>query len=161
VLRGEKPATGVLFPNGSTRLVEPFFRNNPVADFCNDMMARAVVAFLEERLARDPSARIRLLAIWAGTRSTTAPPFPRLAPYERHIESYCFSDISKAFLLHADKELAPHARYLTTALFDVEKPIEGQQAGGESYDVVLATNVLHATKSIRQTLRNAKAALKK
>ncbi|WP_250625011.1 class I SAM-dependent methyltransferase [Bacillus subtilis] len=29
------------------------------------------------------------------------------------------------------------------------------------YDAVIAANVLHATKNIRQTLRNAKAVLKK
>ncbi len=36
---------------------------------------------------------------------------------------------------------------------------QGIKAGG--YDIVIAANVLHATKNIRQTLRNAKAALKK
>jgi hypothetical protein len=35
-----------------------------------------------------------------------------------------------------------------------------QEIAPGSYDVVVATNVLHATKDIRRTLRNAKAALK-
>ena len=160
ILTREKPAPAVLFPNGATQLVEAVFRNNPVADYCNEMAAAAVAAFLKERVTRDSSAQIRLLEIGGGTGATTAAILPRLTAYERNVKTYCFSDISKAFLLQAERDFGPRARFLTAALFDVEKPIAGQPAGGEAYDVVLATNVLHATRDIGNTLRNVKGALK-
>lgn len=49
---------------------------------------------------------------------------------------------------------------MTYHIFNVEAPITGQDIDAGGYDIVIAANVLHATKNIRQTLRNAKAALK-
>ena len=51
--------------------------------------------------------------------------------------------------------------YLVTKVFDVEKPIKEQGISANYYDLVIAANVLHATKNIRHTLRNAKATLRK
>ena len=53
------------------------------------------------------------------------------------------------------------APYLTTRIFDVEKPIAEQNIQADRYDVVIAANVLHATRNIRQTLRNVKASMRK
>ena len=49
--------------------------------------------------------------------------------------------------------------YLTTKLFDVSRPPERQGIAVDHYDVVIATNVLHATADIRRTLRHIKATL--
>ena len=43
----------------------------------------------------------------------------------------------------------------------MEKPLAPQDIAADHYDVVIAANVLHATKDIRQSLRNAKATLRK
>src|SRR5204863_6207705 len=48
-----------------------------------------------------------------------------------------------------------------TRIFDVSQPLDGQGIAADHYDVVIAANVLHATTNMRQTLRNAKAPLKK
>ncbi|MBJ8192670.1 methyltransferase, partial [Bacillus cereus] len=42
----------------------------------------------------------------------------------------------------------------------VEEPIAGQGVETGKYDIVIAANVLHTAKDIRQALRNAKAVLK-
>ncbi|MFT4924038.1 MAG: acyl transferase domain-containing protein/enoyl-CoA hydratase/carnithine racemase, partial [Phenylobacterium sp.] len=54
----------------------------------------------------------------------------------------------------------PNAQFLTTSLLDIECPLAGQDIEPGSYDFVIATNVLHATSDMRNTLRNAKACLK-
>src|SRR5204862_6457356 len=73
---------------------------------------------------------------------------------------YCYTDVSKAFLMHAEKHHRPQLPALTTAIFDVTKPVASQSIAAGHYDVAIAANVLHATPDIREALRNAKAVLK-
>ncbi len=62
--------------------------------------------------------------------------------------------------MHAENEYSRDNSYLTGKIFNVEEPIDRQGIKAGNYDIVIATNVLHATKNILQTMRNAKAALK-
>ncbi|MCA1227838.1 SDR family NAD(P)-dependent oxidoreductase, partial [Saccharopolyspora sp. 6M] len=158
VLTGRRPATDVMFPGTSLHLVEAVYKNNPVADHFNDVLADTLVDYLRRRLEQDPGARLRILEIGAGTGGTSAVVFRRLQPWAEHVETYRYTDISKAFLLHAKKTYGPIAPYLDGRIFNAEQPLAGQDTDPGQFDVVIATNVLHATRNIRNTLRNAKAA---
>ncbi|MFI6847349.1 SDR family NAD(P)-dependent oxidoreductase [Kitasatospora sp. NPDC050467] len=160
ILTGEVLATDVMFPNSSMELVEGIYKNNPVTDTFNGVMADAVAGIVREVLRSDPSARIRLLEIGAGTGGGSVKVFEKLEPFAAHVETYCYTDLSKSFLMYAEKEYGPRYPYLDYRIFNVEEPLAGQDVEPGSYDIVLATNVLHATKDIRRTLRNAKGALK-
>jgi len=160
ILKGRRKATEVLFPNSSMALVEGIYKGNAVADLFNDVLGNTVSAYIRQRLARQPDARIRILEIGAGTGGTTAGLLAKLEPFREHIAEYCYTDLSKAFLIHAEKHYAPLAPYLCTAVFDAGKPVAAQGIAANHYDLVIAANVLHATKSIRPTLRNAKALLR-
>lgn len=161
ILSGRVSATDVLFPDSSMELVEGIYKNNETADYFNEVLADTLTAFIEERLKEDPNAEIRILEIGAGTGGTSAAVFKRLKEYKHHVKEYCYTDLSKAFFMHAEKEYGPDNPYLTYKRFNVEEPpaLQGIEAG--AYDAVIAANVLHATKNIRRTLRNAKAVLKK
>jgi acyl transferase domain-containing protein/SAM-dependent methyltransferase/aryl carrier-like protein len=162
ILTGKLQATDVMFPDGSMELVEGIYKGNVVADYFNEVLGDTVVAYVRERLARDAApGGLRILEIGAGTGGTTATVLPKLDLHRGHIREYCYTDISRAFLLHAQREYAPGHPFLTTKLFDVEQPVaaQGIEAGG--YDLVIATNVLHATTNIRRTLANTKAALRR
>src|SRR5262249_29619621 len=142
-------------------LVEGIYKNNTVADYFNEVLAGVVAAYIEERHRHDPGSRLRVLEIGAGTGGSTALLLKRLEAYRQQIAEYCYSDISRAFLIHGEKEYGGRNPYLTYRLFNVEAPLAGQSIEIGTYDTVIATNVLHATKNIRRTLRNAKAALKR
>ncbi|AZJ44587.1 beta-ketoacyl synthase N-terminal-like domain-containing protein [Bacillus velezensis] len=161
ILSGRVSATDILFPDSSMELVEGIYKNNETADYFNEVLADTLTAFIEERLKEDPNAEIRILEIGAGTGGTSAAVFKRLKEYKHHVKEYCYTDLSKAFFMHAEKEYGPDNPYLTYKRFNVEEPpaLQGIEAG--AYDAVIAANVLHATKNIRRTLRNAKAVLKK
>jgi len=161
ILTGRRLATEVIFPDASMHLVEGVYQGNAGADFFNGVLADTAVAYVCERLARNPTAEIRILEIGAGTGGTTASVLPALVPFKDHIREYCYTDISKAFLMHAAEHYAPEHAYLTTRLFDVSQPIDGQGIDADRYDLAIAANVLHATRNIRHALRNAKAVLKK
>ncbi|WP_096716360.1 SDR family NAD(P)-dependent oxidoreductase [Paraburkholderia acidicola] len=160
LLVGRRKATDVMFPNSSLRLVEGIYRGNPIADLYNQILFDAVEAYVQERLARDPQAQLRVLEIGAGTGGTSAGLLQRLDRYAGHIAEYCYTDLSKAFLLHAEQHYAPGRAYLRTQRFNVEEPPQNQGIAVDTYDVVVAANVLHATANIRCTLRHAKAPLR-
>ncbi|MEJ2416447.1 MAG: SDR family NAD(P)-dependent oxidoreductase, partial [Exilibacterium sp.] len=160
ILQRKKLATEVIFPNMSMALVEDIYKNNPISDYYNAIVADTVVEFVEQRRHQYEKPCIRILEVGAGTGGTSAVVFEKLKPYQDCIAEYCYSDISKAFTLHAQQTYGPYVPYLSYQIFDVEKPLQAQSVLNGRYDLVIATNVLHATKNIRRTLRNVKATLK-
>ncbi|QYK63046.1 Acyl carrier protein [Paenibacillus sp. S25] len=160
ILTGKIPATDIIFPNSSMKLVEGIYKNSPAADYFNEVLGDIVVSYLNERIKHDPSVPIRIIEIGAGTGGTSALVFQKLEPYREYIQEYCYTDKSRAFLLHAQKEYGPKNPYLTYQIFNVEELAQGQDIDTGGYDIAIATNVLHATRNIRQTLRNVKAALR-
>ncbi|MCX2924136.1 SDR family NAD(P)-dependent oxidoreductase [Streptomyces sp. NEAU-W12] len=160
ILTGAVPATDVLFPRSSLELVEGIYKGNAVTDLFNGVLADTAAAVARAIVGSDPGARIRILEIGAGTGGGSQKVFQRLEPLASHVETYCYTDLSRSFLMHAEQEYGPKYPYLDYRLLDVEKPLAAQGVEFGSFDLVLATNVLHATRDIRRTLRNAKAALK-
>ena len=126
VLRGERRPVDVLFPDGTVDLVESVYRGNPVADLFNRVVAEAAALWVKRRLAQDPNARIRVLEIGAGTGGTSAAVLALLAPFKAHIEEYGYSDLSRAFLLHAEEQFVPRYPCVVPRLFDVSRPLVGQ-----------------------------------
>jgi SAM-dependent methyltransferase/aryl carrier-like protein len=160
ILRGQQQATAVMFPNASMGLVENIYKNNAAADYFNEVLADSLISYIAARLREEPQAKLRLLEVGAGTGGTSAVLFKRLMPYASSIAEYCYTDISRAFLTHGKSHYEAGAPYLRTQLFNAELPVEPQGFELGSYDVVIATNVLHATKNIRGTLGHSKALLK-
>ncbi|WP_394849113.1 SDR family NAD(P)-dependent oxidoreductase [Pendulispora brunnea] len=156
ILRGKRLATDVLFADASMDRVGDVYQGSSRIDTFNAVVAEGVVAYVED--ATEP---VRILEIGAGTGGTSAVVFEKLKDHADRMAEYGYTDISKAFLRHAEERYRPHAPYLNCRLFNVENSPEEQGIEGGSYDVVIATNVLHATRNIRRTLRNAKAVLRR
>ncbi|MCR8987466.1 SDR family NAD(P)-dependent oxidoreductase [Brevibacillus laterosporus] len=162
ILTGKQPATDIMFPQSSMTLVEGIYKHNLLADYFNDVLAEKIVAFMQERINHSnvTSKSIRILEIGAGTGGTSARVLPRLKPYQEYIEEYCYTDLSLAFLRHGEKEYGPEYPFASFKIFNIEQPVATQDIDPNGYDLVIATNVVHATKHIRHTLRNVKAAMK-
>lgn len=145
ILTGEVDPLTVMFPEGSFELVEPIYRDNPLADYFNRTVAEVVKAFAGRRGDRP----LRVLEIGAGTGSTTQFVLPVL---DLHTAQYTFTDLSFAFLNKARRRFAayPFVRY---EIFNVETP----PPGDELFDVVIATNVIHATADLPRVLSNVRA----
>ncbi|MBO0799434.1 MAG: KR domain-containing protein, partial [Blastocatellia bacterium] len=158
ILSGKQTATDVMFPDSSMRLVEGVYQGNAMIDYFNEALGDTLAACIEHKLAADRELKIRILEIGAGTGGTTTKLLPLLQSFP--VEEYCYTDISKAFLMFAEEQYRPRFPALSTAIFDVSRPLALQSIPANHYDVVIATNVLHATPNIRETLRNAKATMK-
>ena len=158
ILSGKQRATDVIFPKSSMQLVEGIYRGNVLADYFNELLSDTLVSYIEHQLQEDKNRKIRIIEIGAGTGGTTTKLLPLLQQFP--IEEYCYTDVSKAFLMYAEKQFKPQLPALTTAIFDVSKPLAAQSIAPDRYDIAIAANVLHATPDIREALRNAKAVLK-
>ncbi|KAI2915447.1 hypothetical protein CBS147371_5732 [Aspergillus niger] len=106
---------------------------------------------------------LRVLEIGAGTgggtavvlRGLTTSPTPRR---ERMYSKYAFTDISAGFFVPAQERFKEYEGIEYKVLDITKDPIEqGFQA--ESYDLIIAGNVLHATPSINATLANVRKLL--
>ncbi|MFF0826322.1 SDR family NAD(P)-dependent oxidoreductase [Brevibacillus sp. NPDC003359] len=160
ILKGHQLATDVMFPKASVRMVEGIYKHNLIADYFNEVVAEKAIEQVLQVVNSGRQQGLRILEIGAGTGGTSALLLSRFSPYQSAIQEYCYTDISKSFLRHAKKEYGVQYPYLTYQQLNIEESIADQNLAAGSYDLVVATNVLHATRNIRQTLRNTKALLK-
>ncbi|GGD19304.1 SDR family NAD(P)-dependent oxidoreductase [Aureimonas glaciei] len=150
ILTGRRPATEILFPEGRQTLVEAVYKENAVAARFSRTLAAAAAGVVAA--FPDDGRKLRILEIGAGTGGTSEPVFEALRPHRERIGAYAYTDVSRAFLIHAERHYADRIPGLTTALFDVERPLAGQSIAAGSCDLVIAANVLHATADIARTL---------
>jgi len=161
VLIGDKLSTEIIFPNSSLELVEAVYKNNPMADHFNQVLTDKVIEYINCRQDRESSPNIRILEIGAGTGATTALLLKKLANNHDAIQEYCYTDVSNAFLNHAEKLYGPDNPFLTYKILNIEEPINRDKFSVSGFDVVIAANVLHATTNISETLRHTKSLLMK
>ncbi|GAA3078836.1 hypothetical protein GCM10020000_75550 [Streptomyces olivoverticillatus] len=151
VLRGEQPATAVLFPKGDLSSVSAIYSGNRLFDPVNQAAADALAAAAQQ-LAADTGRRPRILEIGAGVGGTTAAALAALARRGTEDVEYTYTDVSQAFLHHARRRFGDS---VVPQLLDIEKNPEDQGFALGHYDLVVASNVLHATRDLTRTLQHA------
>ncbi|KAH7329713.1 beta-ketoacyl synthase domain-containing protein [Stachybotrys elegans] len=103
---------------------------------------------------RHPGARI--IEVGAGTGGATRQILARIG---NNFSSYDFTDVSTGFFDGAQAEFDAHDR-MTYKVLDLDKDIQPQGFEVGTYDVVVASLVLHATKSLEDTARRVRTLLK-
>ncbi|KAF5863618.1 hypothetical protein ETB97_009712 [Aspergillus alliaceus] len=105
------------------------------------------------------------LEIGAGTGGSTGPVLNslvhkrnRLTPCEMY-KKYTFTDVSEAFFESAKEKFYEFSN-MNFKRLDIEKSPLGQGFVSESYDVIIAANVLHATEDLSATLKNVSEMLR-
>ncbi|WP_371657295.1 SDR family NAD(P)-dependent oxidoreductase [Streptomyces sp. NBC_00280] len=159
VLAGTTAATEVLFPGGSLDAVTKVYQGNPVTDRLNAHLAATVRRYAERRLAADPAARIRVLEVGAGTGSTTREVLAALESLAGQVR-YTYTDISAGFVRHGRQTFGDTHPFTDFRVLDIEGDLDEQGFPSQSYDIVLGTNVLHATRRIHDTLNRVKRLLR-
>ena len=104
---------------------------------------------------------LRILEVGAGTGGTTELLLRDIVNPGGNpaYSTYTFTDISAGFFRQAEERFS-HAPNMNYQVFDISKnPLE-QGFEAESYDVILAANVVHATPSLNATLCNLRPLLR-
>lgn len=100
-----------------------------------------------------------ILEIGAGTGGTAANILNYLKDGERTLYSkYTFTDISPGFFPPAKERFSMHPSIDYTPL-DITKDPAEQGFDGRKYDLVIASNVIHATPCLNESLRNVRKLL--
>ncbi len=151
ILRGDVDAREVLLEGSSLDLLSHLYRSSPTSRDYHTLVADVVEAALGDAAASRP---LRVLEVGAGTGAATEAVLPRLPTSAE----YVFTDISPYFLAQARERLADHPG-LSFQVLDIEQdPIE-RGFEGEAYDLVIGTNVLHATQDLRTSLGHVRRLL--
>ncbi|GIZ46187.1 hypothetical protein CKM354_000932400 [Cercospora kikuchii] len=106
---------------------------------------------------------LHVLEVGAGTASTTLPILQTLSQADDvspRLAKWTFTDFSAGWFDSARRVLSDWQSYIDYKVLDIENDPVGQGFESESYDVVVAVNVIHATKDIRQSLRHCHRMLK-
>ncbi|KAM7185490.1 hypothetical protein V8F33_012377, partial [Rhypophila sp. PSN 637] len=144
--------------DGTTNGLDVLMKNNLLHDVYDFMQLTDMSAFLDLVSHKKPD--LRVLEIGAGTGGTTARVLPALlgASGERMYNSYTYTDVSAGFFGPAQERFKEFGGMVYRVLDISSDP--ASQGFGEadlgSYDLVIATNVLHATPCIAETLRNVR-----
>ncbi|MBZ0275399.1 MAG: acyltransferase domain-containing protein, partial [Anaerolineae bacterium] len=148
VLTGKESPLETLFPGGDYARVEYLYNGCPMAVYSNNIVTAAALAAVEAAGGRT----LRMLEVGAGTGGTTAAVLPMLPPDR---VTYHFTDVSDFFLARAQQKFAAFP-FVSYGLLNLESdPREqGYEFGG--FDVILASNVLHATRNLNHTLQSVR-----
>ena len=153
ILRGDIDPLQQLFPDGSSGLAESLYRDTPEAKGFNQLVRETV----REIAAHLPANRtLRILEVGGGTGGTTAWVAPAL---DAARTEYLFTDVGPLLVERAREQFSGANPYMQFAPFDLERDPTSQAPGGRQFDVILASNVVHATADLRQTLRHLRSLL--
>ncbi|PTB70126.1 hypothetical protein BBK36DRAFT_1107986 [Trichoderma citrinoviride] len=101
--------------------------------------------------------RMKILEIGAGTGGATKGILEALGTT---FESYTFTDISTGFFEAAAEAFSPWADKMIFKPLNAENDVLEQGYQEKSFDFIIASNVLHATKTLSETMRNVRRLLK-
>ncbi|PYI09179.1 hypothetical protein BO78DRAFT_363301 [Aspergillus sclerotiicarbonarius CBS 121057] len=111
--------------------------------------------------------RLSILEVGGGTGATTIPVLNSLCPIGDGIsqktwkvEKLVFTDISPAFLEKAAARFKNWEDIIQYRMFDIERDPKQQGLEDEKFDMILAGNVIHATRNVGTTLQNLRSILK-
>ncbi|KAM3064985.1 hypothetical protein ACMFMF_011456 [Clarireedia jacksonii] len=148
------------FLRGGTPMIEVYRKDNLLTRFYDQeqelkYMSLRVGDVAGQLAFRYPSMKI--LEIGAGTGSATRAVLRRIGQY---FHSYTFTDISVGFFEDAEATFTEYADRMIYRVFDIEQDPLGQGFEGNTYDLIIAANVLHATKFLQPTMTNVRRLLK-
>jgi acyl transferase domain-containing protein/SAM-dependent methyltransferase len=152
VVTGRESALETLFPGGSPETARAIYHEWAISRYFNGI-SRAIVG---AHVASLPEGRtLRIVEVGAGTGGTTASILPVLPPDRT---AYWYTDASDFFFTEAERHFESFP-FVQFGVLNIEAPPQDQGYGLHAFDLVIAANVLHATKSLTETLDHTRSLL--
>ena len=152
VLRGREDPLSLLFGEKKPTAAD-LYRDAPVWRAANRMLGEVVQALVAEL----PGGRaLRVLEVGAGIGSATDCILPEL-PAGRF--SYTYTDISAGFFAEAEARFGDYDDAIEYRVLDIERDPLTQGFDAHGYDLLIAANVLHATRYLNETLDHCRELL--
>ncbi|KAF2469547.1 uncharacterized protein BDR25DRAFT_356261 [Lindgomyces ingoldianus] len=145
---------------GSTNMLEHMLADSMLGRLYTDGIGlRAMNVGLSSGIAQIAHRypRMNILEIGGGTGSATA---SVLASLGNTFTSYTFTDISSGFFQSAQERFRKWTGKISYRTLDIEQDPDVQGLNSETYDLIIASNVLHATRYLNATMRNVRKLLR-
>ncbi|KAI1800660.1 putative hybrid NRPS/PKS enzyme [Daldinia bambusicola] len=145
---------------GETSMLEHMIQDNMLNDFyviAHGMPRYTAYLASMARLVTHRNPHMNVLEIGAGTGGATKSFLKELGD---SFSTYTFTDISSGFFAKAEQVFASYSAKMKFKVLDIEKDIEQQGFANGSFDLIIASLVLHATRNMTDTLRNVRRLLK-
>ncbi|MEM9385005.1 MAG: SDR family NAD(P)-dependent oxidoreductase [Pseudomonadota bacterium] len=147
------PVAELLFPGGDASELRAIYGEAAGPRLMNAQVAGVVAQAL---CALSPDEGLRVLEIGAGTGATSEPVLAAL-PAARG--AYTLTDIGAPLVQAAVERLSRRYRRVQGQVLDISREPQAQRLAVRQTDIVIAANVLHATPSFGETLRNVRELL--
>ena len=152
-LTGRADPKHLLFGNKSSqKLLSDFYQDSPMFSTLTDHL----LTFLSVFVCRESRDVIRILEVGAGFGGTTVKVAEKLQALGRSVQ-YTFTDVSTMLVKNARLAFAGYS-WMDFQILDLESEPPVSLRG--KYDLVLATNVMHATANVAQSSRRLRTLLK-
>lgn len=152
MLRGEIDPLNLIFQDG---LADRYYQE--MLD--NDHHAYPASEIIDLMSFKNPSMKI--LEVGAGTGGQTMR-FLKTMGHDgvNKWAQYDYTDVSPGFFTRAREKFQPYLDNMVFKVCDISKDPVCQGFEADSYDLVIASHVLHATNKLRDSLRNIRRLLK-
>jgi pyochelin synthetase len=145
LLAGAEDPLALLFPEGRVDVSTALYRDAVVSRATNRMLGAAAGHLATEHAGHRP---LRILEVGAGVGATSDEVLASLSGVEA---DYLFTDLSPFFIVGARERLVgnPTVRF---AVFDLDQDYRRQGLEPNSFDMVLAADVLHGVGDLGRAL---------
>jgi len=155
-LSGEIPAIGLLFGEdhiGRFKQAVETIRDHSYVPLCQEFV-RELLAHVAERPRGGP---LRVLEVGGGEGLLTQALLPS---FEGRPVEYTFTDIGRSFVVNAERLAAQRGQnFMRFGVLDISRPPVEQGFALGSFDVIVAFNVMHATRSVAASLAHVRELL--
>lgn len=156
IFNGEIEPIAILFPEGSSKIVESIYGNNIFCNYYNDIIKKAIEEILDLELYKNK--KIKILELGAGTGNTTKKVLKMLE--EKNLDcQYVFTDRALSFLSNAKNKLDNYNN-IEYRMIDIDNDFIEQGLKEDEFDIILAVGVLENAKKLKFTISNIEKVLK-
>ncbi len=149
VLLGKMDPLPLLFSDDGPGAADLYLKA-PASRAANQMLKNSVAIAIRNLPIDRP---LRIIEVGAGTGSATSAILP-LLPSDR--VDYTFTDISAGFFAQAESRFSDSDVIIEYKALNIEESPESQGFDLHHYDLVIASNVLHATRDLKETLTHCR-----
>lgn len=152
IVTGRENPVNTLFPGGSFRIAKFLYSDWALIRYFKNIMGSLFRAIVNRHAGKGP---LRVLEIGAGTGGMTEAILPLVPSHE---SVYWFTDLSGLFLAQAEERFKEYP-FMKYGILDIEKNPQDQGFGSNCFDVIVAVNVIHATRDLDVTLEHVSSLL--